>query len=76
MGLTDTTTMQNYPPSIAQLDVGIQTQVLDLMNELRVKFDDLVKRHELSLDDSGDLLLTYLDGDRHGIKKKLAKIAV
>jgi hypothetical protein len=29
---------------------------------------------ELSLDDSGDLLLTYLDGDRHGIKKKLAKI--
>jgi len=25
---------------------------------------------ELSLDDSGDLLLTYLDGDRHGIKKK------
>ncbi len=29
---------------------------------------------ELSLDDSGDLLLTYLDGDRHGIKKKLAKM--
>jgi hypothetical protein len=29
---------------------------------------------ELTLDDSGDLLLTYLDGDRHGIKKKLAKV--
>lgn len=29
---------------------------------------------ELSLDDSGDILLTYLDGDRHGIKKKLAKM--
>jgi hypothetical protein len=29
---------------------------------------------ELSLDDSGDLLLTYLDGDRQGIKKKLAEM--
>jgi len=29
---------------------------------------------QLSLDDSGDFLLTYLDGDRHGIKKKLAKM--
>lgn len=29
---------------------------------------------ELSLDESGDLLLTYLDGDRHGIKKKLANL--
>jgi len=29
---------------------------------------------ELSLDDSGDLLLTYLDGDRHGIKKRVAKL--
>jgi hypothetical protein len=29
---------------------------------------------ELSLDESGDFLLTYLDGDRHGIKKKLAKV--
>ena len=29
---------------------------------------------ELSLDDSGDFLLTYLDGDRYGIKKKLAKM--
>ena len=29
---------------------------------------------ELSLDDPGDLLLTYLDGDRHGIKKKLTKM--
>jgi hypothetical protein len=29
---------------------------------------------QLSLDDSGDFLLTYLDGDRHGIKKKLAEM--
>jgi hypothetical protein len=29
---------------------------------------------QLSLDDSGDFLLTYLEGDRHGIKKKLAKM--
>jgi hypothetical protein len=29
---------------------------------------------QLSLDDSGNFLLTYLDGDRHGIKKKLAKM--
>ena len=29
---------------------------------------------ELSLNDSGDLLLTYLDGDRHGIKKKLTQM--
>lgn len=29
---------------------------------------------ELSLHESGDLLLTYLDGDRHGIKKKVAKL--
>lgn len=29
---------------------------------------------ELSLDDSGDFLLTYLDGDRHDVKKKLAKM--
>jgi hypothetical protein len=29
---------------------------------------------ELSLHDSGDLLLTYLDGDCHGIKKHLAKV--
>jgi len=29
---------------------------------------------QLSLDDSGDFLLTYLDGDQHGIKKKLAKM--
>ena len=29
---------------------------------------------ELSLDDSGDLLLTYLDGDRHGVKKRLAEM--
>ena len=29
---------------------------------------------QLSLGDSGDFLLTYLDGDRHGIKKKLAKM--
>lgn len=29
---------------------------------------------ELSLDESGDLLLTYLDGDRHGIKNKLADL--
>jgi hypothetical protein len=29
---------------------------------------------ELSLNDSGDLLLTYLDGDCHGIKERLAKI--
>jgi len=29
---------------------------------------------ELSLDEDGDFLLTYLDGDRHGIKKKLAKM--
>ena len=29
---------------------------------------------ELSLDDDGDFLLTYLDGDQHGIKKKLAKV--
>jgi len=28
---------------------------------------------ELSLHESGDLLLTFLDGDRHGIKKRLAK---
>ena len=28
---------------------------------------------ELSLHDSGDLLLTFLDGDRYGIKTKLAK---
>ena len=28
----------------------------------------------LSLDDSGDFLLTYLDGDRHGIKKRLAQL--
>ncbi len=26
---------------------------------------------ELTLDDSGDLLITYLDGDAHGIKKRL-----
>ncbi len=26
---------------------------------------------ELSLDDSGDLLVTYLDGDANGIKNKL-----
>jgi hypothetical protein len=26
---------------------------------------------ELSLDDSGDILVTYLDGDMHGIKEKL-----
>ena len=29
---------------------------------------------QLSLGDSGDFQLTYLDGDRHGIKKKLAKM--
>jgi hypothetical protein len=29
---------------------------------------------ELSLDDSGDLLLTYLDGDRHGVKNRLADL--
>ncbi|MFO7876718.1 MAG: transposase [Desulfovermiculus sp.] len=29
---------------------------------------------ELSLDDSGDLLITYLDGDRQGIKKRLAEL--
>ena len=29
---------------------------------------------ELSLDKSGDLLLTYLDADRHGIKNKLADL--
>ncbi len=29
---------------------------------------------KLSLDDSGDLLLTYLDGDRQGVKKKLAEM--
>lgn len=29
---------------------------------------------ELSLDESGDFLLTYLDGNRHGIKKKFAKV--
>jgi hypothetical protein len=29
---------------------------------------------ELTLHDSGDLLLTYLDGDRHGIKKRLAEM--
>lgn len=29
---------------------------------------------ELSLDDSGDLLLTYLDGDRNGIKNRLADL--
>jgi len=29
---------------------------------------------ELSLHESGDLLLTYLDGDRHGIKKRLAQM--
>jgi len=29
---------------------------------------------ELSLDDCGDLVLTYLDGDRHGIKKRVAKL--
>jgi len=29
---------------------------------------------ELSLHDSGDLLLTYLDGDCHGIKERLAKV--
>ncbi|EFK11944.1 conserved hypothetical protein [delta proteobacterium NaphS2] len=28
---------------------------------------------ELSRDDSGDLLLTFLDGDRYGVKKQLAK---
>ena len=28
---------------------------------------------ELSLHDSGDLLLTFLDGDRYGIKANLAK---
>ncbi|MCP4075035.1 MAG: hypothetical protein GY744_02465 [Gammaproteobacteria bacterium] len=29
---------------------------------------------ELSLDESGDFLITYLDGDTHGIKKRLAKM--
>jgi len=29
---------------------------------------------ELSLDDSGDFLLTYLDGDRLGIKKRVANV--
>lgn len=29
---------------------------------------------ELSLDDSGDFVVTYLDGDRQGIKKRLAKM--
>ena len=29
---------------------------------------------ELSLHESGDLLITYLDGDSHGIKKRLAKL--
>lgn len=29
---------------------------------------------ELNLNESGDLLLTYLDGDRHGIKKRVAKL--
>ena len=29
---------------------------------------------ELSLHESGDLLITYLDGDRHGVKKKLADL--
>ena len=29
---------------------------------------------EISLDDSGDLLLTYLDGDRNSIKKRLAEM--
>ena len=29
---------------------------------------------ELSLDDSGDFLVTYLDGDRLGIKKRVAKV--
>jgi transcriptional regulator with XRE-family HTH domain len=29
---------------------------------------------ELSLHESGDLLITYLDGDRHGIKKRLKDI--
>jgi len=29
---------------------------------------------ELSLDDSGDLLLTYLDGDRQGVKKRVAQL--
>ena len=30
---------------------------------------------ELSLNDSGDFVITYLDGDRHGIKKRLAKMS-
>jgi len=29
---------------------------------------------ELSLSDSGDLLLTYLDGDRQGVKKRISEI--
>ena len=29
---------------------------------------------ELSVDDSGDFLITYLDGDRRGIKKRLAEM--
>jgi transposase len=29
---------------------------------------------ELRLDESGDLLLTYLDGDQHGIKQRLSKM--
>jgi len=29
---------------------------------------------ELSLNEAGDLLLTYLDGDRQGIKKRVAKL--
>lgn len=31
---------------------------------------------ELSLDDSGDLLITYLDGDRQGIKQRLAEFLI
>jgi len=29
---------------------------------------------ELSVDDSGDFLITYLDGDRRGVKKRLAEL--
>jgi hypothetical protein len=29
---------------------------------------------ELTLNDSGDFLLTYLDGDRLGIKRKISEI--
>ena len=29
---------------------------------------------ELNLDESGDFLITYLDGDRHGIKKRVATL--